>query len=167
MTIRKNVVESSSEDVSRFVGGVALMLPTTGPSLRLPHRSGARCRFGLMRCAGNWPCSSEATDARSSGRPQVETEIRNLIRRMSRENPTWGVPRIGAELALLGHEVSRHAAIGRSMATLLFPARSSCRPRPCGFLRCENQFQGNRKAIDEVSMWCYGSALRNTRSYRD
>ena len=26
---------------------------------------------------------------------------------MSRENPIWGVPRIRAELALLGHEVSR------------------------------------------------------------
>jgi hypothetical protein len=26
---------------------------------------------------------------------------------MSRENPTWGVPRIRAELALLGHEVSK------------------------------------------------------------
>jgi len=44
---------------------------------------------------------------RQPGRPQVETEIRNLIRRMSQENPTWGVPRIRAELALLGHEVSR------------------------------------------------------------
>ena len=40
------------------------------------------------------------------GRPCVETEIRNLIRRMSRDNPTWGVPRIQSELALLGHVVS-------------------------------------------------------------
>ncbi len=28
------------------------------------------------------------------GRPKIEAEIRRLIRRMSRENPTWGVPRI-------------------------------------------------------------------------
>ncbi len=44
---------------------------------------------------------------RTGGRPKVDKEIRALIRRMSRENLTWGVPRIRAELALLGHEVSR------------------------------------------------------------
>ena len=40
------------------------------------------------------------------GRPKIDAEIRRLIRRMSRENPTWGVPRIQSELALLGHTVS-------------------------------------------------------------
>jgi len=39
------------------------------------------------------------------GRPQIDREIRALIRRMSRENPTWGVPRIQAELHLLGYRV--------------------------------------------------------------
>ena len=36
------------------------------------------------------------------GRPRVDPEIRELIRRMSRENPLWGAPRIVDELALLG-----------------------------------------------------------------
>ncbi len=40
------------------------------------------------------------------GRPKIELEIRKLIRRMSRENPIWGVPRIQSELALSGHSVS-------------------------------------------------------------
>ncbi len=40
------------------------------------------------------------------GRPKIELEIRKLIRRMSRENPIWGVPRIQSELALLGHTVA-------------------------------------------------------------
>ena len=40
------------------------------------------------------------------GRPQVEREVRDLIRRMSQENPTWGAPRIQSELALLGYEVA-------------------------------------------------------------
>ena len=40
------------------------------------------------------------------GRPKIDAEIRRLIRRMSRENPLWGVPRIQSELALLGHTVS-------------------------------------------------------------
>jgi transposase InsO family protein len=41
------------------------------------------------------------------GRPRVDAEIRALIRRMSAQNATWGAPRIQAELALLGHEVSQ------------------------------------------------------------
>ena len=40
------------------------------------------------------------------GRPKIDAELRNLIRRMCRENPTWGAPRIQSELALLGHNVA-------------------------------------------------------------
>ena len=40
------------------------------------------------------------------GRPQIGPEIRNLIRRLSEENPLWGTPRIQAELHLLGLEVA-------------------------------------------------------------
>jgi hypothetical protein len=40
------------------------------------------------------------------GRPKLDAEIRDLIRRMAKENPTWGRRRIRAELALLGYEVA-------------------------------------------------------------
>src|SRR5499426_161260 len=40
------------------------------------------------------------------GRPKIDKEIRELIGKMSRENPLWGVPRIQAELHLLGLEVA-------------------------------------------------------------
>jgi hypothetical protein len=43
---------------------------------------------------------------RKPGRPTIELEIRTLIRRMSRDNPTWGAPRIQSELSLLGHVVA-------------------------------------------------------------
>jgi hypothetical protein len=39
------------------------------------------------------------------GRPKVSKEIRDLIIRMARENPTWGAPRIHAELQLLGYNI--------------------------------------------------------------
>jgi putative transposase len=41
--------------------------------------------------------------ARKPGRPPVQRELRELIRRMSRENPLWGAPRILSELLLVGY----------------------------------------------------------------
>lgn len=56
------------------------------------HRAGFRL-FWRWKCGG--------------GRPATHPDVRSLIVRMARENPLWGVPRIQAELALLGHRVAR------------------------------------------------------------
>jgi hypothetical protein len=42
-----------------------------------------------------------------AGRPQIDTELRALIRRMSIENPLWGARRIHGELLKLGFEVAQ------------------------------------------------------------
>ena len=42
-----------------------------------------------------------------AGRPKVGRELRDLIRRMGRENPLWGAPRIHGELLMLGFEVAQ------------------------------------------------------------
>ena len=44
---------------------------------------------------------------RKGGRPRTPKEIRNLIRRISLENPLWGAPRVHGELLMLGIEVSQ------------------------------------------------------------
>src|ERR1700737_3398496 len=49
------------------------------------HRAGFRCY---------WRWKSR----RRGGRPQIDTELRALIRLMSLENPLWGAPRIHGEL---------------------------------------------------------------------
>jgi hypothetical protein len=58
------------------------------------HRAGFRCYW-------RWKSRPRG------GRPQIETELRVLIRRISIENPLWGAPRIHGELLKLGFEVAQ------------------------------------------------------------
>jgi hypothetical protein len=44
---------------------------------------------------------------RLSSRPRIGKEVRNLIQRMSLENPLWGAPRIHGELLKLGINVAQ------------------------------------------------------------
>lgn len=40
------------------------------------------------------------------GRPEITEEVRDLIRRLTKENPDWGAPKIHGELQKLGFVVS-------------------------------------------------------------
>ena len=55
-----------------------------------------------------------------SGRPSVEREVRELIRKMSEANSLWGAPRIHGELLKLGIEISQ-ATVAKYMARRLGP----------------------------------------------
>jgi hypothetical protein len=52
---------------------------------------------------------------RRTGRPPVAADVRALIRKMARENPLWGAPRIHGELLKLGVEVSQ-ATVAKYLA---------------------------------------------------
>jgi hypothetical protein len=56
------------------------------------------------------------------GRPQIETKLRALIRRMSIENPLWGAPRIHGELLKLGFEVAQ-SSVAKSYGQKIKSAR--------------------------------------------
>src|SRR5664279_5937686 len=60
-----------------------------------------RWHRGGFRCYWRWKSRSRG------GRPQIETDLRALIRQMSIENPLSGAPRIHGELLKLGFEVAQ------------------------------------------------------------
>jgi len=60
-----------------------------------------RWRRSGFRCYWRWKSRL------GGGRPQIETDLRALIRRMGTENPFWGAPRIHGELLKLGFEVAQ------------------------------------------------------------
>jgi len=76
------------------------------------HRAGLRCFW----C---WK-------SRQEGRPQIDTELRGLISRMSMENPLWGAPRIHGELLKLGFEVAQ-SSVAKYMVKRRGPASQGWR----------------------------------------
>jgi len=74
-----------------LIGAVQVVQPET--VLRW-HRAGF-CAFW------RWKSRNRA------GRPKIDRGLRDLIRRMRRENPLWGASRIHGELLMLGFEVAQ------------------------------------------------------------
>ena len=60
-------------------------------------------RWHRMGFAAYWRWKSRPL----GGRPRIRKEVRDLIRRMSFENPLWGAPKIHGELLKLGIEITQ------------------------------------------------------------
>ena len=82
------------------------------------------------------------------GRPQIEADLRALIRRLSVDNPLWGAPRIHGELLKLGFEVAQ-SSIAKYMIKRHGPPSQPWRtflPQPYaghrghGFVRCSDHW---------------------------
>ncbi len=64
------------------------------------HRAGFKCYWSWI-----------SRRHKPVGRPRISKELRDLIFRMVAENPTWGSPRIHAELKVLGFDVSERTVL--------------------------------------------------------
>ncbi len=84
---------------ARCLDGVVIVTPETVVRW---HRLGFRAFW------------SRKSRPRGRGRPPVPADIKNLIRRISRDNVLWGAPRIHGELLKLGIEISQ-AAVSKYM----------------------------------------------------
>ncbi len=62
--------------------------------------------------------------SRRIGRPQIDRELRQLIRRLQTENVTWGAPRIHGELLKLGYEICE-ATVSKYMKRVRKPPSQS------------------------------------------
>jgi transposase InsO family protein len=60
------------------------------------------------------------------GRPTVPKDVRALIRKMSRENPLWGAPRIHGELLKLGIDIGQ-TSVGKYMVRARKPPSQTWR----------------------------------------
>jgi hypothetical protein len=99
------------------------------------HRSSRRSRSSGPRlsCVGIEPASVRYWRSKSGsfgGRPEIDAELRALIRRISAKNPLWRAPRIHGELLKLGFEVAQSsvATLARHAWAFLF-ARIGLRER--------------------------------------
>src|SRR5258708_1187543 len=96
------------------------------------HRAGFRCYWRWKSCP-------------QGGRPQIDTELRVLIRRMSMENPLWGAPRIHGELLKLGFEIAqssvakymvkRRGPPSQGWRTFLHNTRQTLPPSTCSLFQ--------------------------------
>jgi hypothetical protein len=59
-----------------------------------------------------------------AGRPRIDRGLRDLVQRMSQENPLWGASRIHGELLMLGFEVAQS-----TVSKYMTPGRLLCRDR--------------------------------------
>jgi hypothetical protein len=79
--------------LSTATATVALRSPrwqvSIGPQYHHDHSTGALVRWHRAGFRRYWRWKSRSV----GGRPQIDAELRALIRRMSVDNPLWGAPR--------------------------------------------------------------------------
>src|SRR5450759_4466982 len=123
------------------------------------HRAGFRCY---------WRWKSRPL----GGRPQIETDLRALIRRMSVDNPLWGAPRIHGELLKLGFEVAQ-SSVAKYMVRRRGPPSQGWRtflrnhaPDMAGVCKQYNSRNSLRTLVAISLRWCPRKSPRSRSSSR-
>jgi putative transposase len=97
--LRRQVARPRVDWADRAVlAGLARLLPRPAwQRLLVQPATLLRWHQNLVRRRGTY--------AHERGRPSVATELRELVLRLARENPTWGYRRVHGELCRLGYQI--------------------------------------------------------------
>src|SRR6266542_677395 len=97
--LRRQVTRPQVDWADRAVlAGLARLLPRpTWRGLFVQPETLLRWHRGLVRRRWSYP--------HQRGRPALAAELRGLVLRLARENPTWGYRRIHGELCRLGYKI--------------------------------------------------------------
>jgi hypothetical protein len=98
------------------------------------HRSGFRAYL-------RWKSRSRP------GRPRVGQELRDLIRRMSEENPLWGAPRIHGELLKLGFKIAESTASNGAPSRTAIPDLANIPAQSCGSHCGDRSLRGSHRNL--------------------
>src|SRR5713226_2057007 len=92
------------------------------------------------------------------GRPKIEREVRDLIRRMSRENPLRGAPRIHGELLKLGISIGETSVSKYMIRKRMPPSQPGVRfSTTTSNISCPPTFSPSRLSASSfsTSSWCW------------
>jgi putative transposase len=92
------------------------------------------------------------------GRPVISLEVRNLIRKMCRDNPTRGAPRIHGELLKLGMDIGERASANTWCAAAnryLRPGAHSWRIMPSNWSPSTSSRYPRSASRSFTCFWCW------------
>ncbi len=91
------------------------------------------------------------------GRPQIDAQLRDVIRRMSLDNPLWGAPRIHGELLKLGFDVAQ-STVAKFMIKRWGPPSQGWQhflAKPCPGHRCHGFVRGPHHQLQPALCLCH------------
>jgi len=107
-------------------GGLNLLWPNS-PLFLIDEKAKPFDPSSVGACMGEGPGFKTYWRWKSCGRaarPRIERELREVTRRMNRENPLWGAPRIHGELLKLGFAVAESTVSKYVIRRRLPPSQS-------------------------------------------